>query len=302
MSGREAVTVAPASRAVASALLRAVRPAQWSKNLLLLAAPAAAGVIAHRAVAVHVGVAVVAFCLTASGGYLLNDVIDADNDRLHPRKRARPVASGALPPGLAVAAGLGLAAAGVAVAATVGAALAAWALGYAALAAGYSLLLRNVAVIDLAAVSGFFIVRAVAGGAAAGVPLSRWFLIVTSFGALFVVAGKRYCERVSGHGDGATRTVLREYTAEYLRFVWMLAAAVALSAYCVWAFQRAGHDEFPWYELSIVPFVLGVLRYALLIDARAAAAPEEVLATDRPLQAISAAWVVAFALGAYAVG
>ena len=158
------------------------------------------------------------------------------------------------------------------------------------------------AVVDLTAVAGFFIVRAIAGGAAAGVPLSRWFLIVTSFAALFAVAGKRYCERISVSGDGATRTVLRLYSPEYLRFVWMLAAAVTLTAYCVWAFQRIGHDEIPWYELSIVPFALGVLRYGLLIDTNAAAAPEQALASDRPLQWIALAWVTTFAFGAYSLG
>jgi decaprenyl-phosphate phosphoribosyltransferase len=284
------------------ALVRAARPRQWSKNLLLLAAPVAAGVMDDRPTAVRVAIGVVAFCLTASGGYLLNDVIDADLDRRHPKKRLRPVASGALPARVAVAAGIALTLLGIAAAATVGAALAGWVLAYVALVTAYSLRLRDVAVLDLAAVAGFFIVRAIAGGAAAGVPLSRWFLIVTSFAALFVVAGKRYCERVSGGGDGTTRSVLRQYSPDYLRFVWMLAAAVTLSAYCVWAFQRVGHDEIPWYELSIIPFVLGVLRYGLLIDTVAAAAPEDALASDRPLQAIALVWVATFAFGSYSLG
>jgi decaprenyl-phosphate phosphoribosyltransferase len=284
------------------ALVRAARPRQWSKNLLLLAAPVAAGVMDDRQTAVRVAIGVVAFCLTASGGYLLNDVIDADVDRRHQKKRLRPVAAGAIPARVAVAAGIALTLLGIAAAATVGAVLAAWVLAYAALATAYSLRLRDVAVLDLAAVAGFFIVRAIAGGAAAGVPLSRWFLIVTSFAALFAVAGKRYCERVSGGGDGTTRSVLRQYSPDYLRFVWMLAAAVTLSAYCAWAFQRVGHDEIPWYELSIIPFVLGVLRYGLLIDTVAAAAPEDALASDRPLQVIALVWVTTFAFGAYSLG
>lgn len=295
------MTASPALRTVLPALLRGARPGQWSKNLLLLAAPVAAGVIGHSHVVVRVALGIVAFCLTASGGYLVNDAIDADRDRRHPEKRHRPVASGALPGGLATAVGVALTVAGVAVAALVGPALAAWAIAYAALAAAYSARLRDVAVVDLAAVAGFFIVRAIAGGAAAGVPLSRWFLIVTSFAALFAVAGKRYCERISLSG-GTTRSVLREYSPEYLRFVWMVAAAVTLTAYCVWAFQRIGNDEIPWYELSIVPFVLGVLRYGLLIDMNAAAAPEQTLASDRPLQVIALMWVTTFAFGAYSLG
>jgi decaprenyl-phosphate phosphoribosyltransferase len=299
---REAVAQrAPASRAIAPALVRAARPGQWPKNLLLLAAPVAAGVVGHRHVLLAVCAGVAAFCLTASGGYLVNDAIDAEHDRRHPDKRHRPVAAGLVPERAAVAAGALLTVAGIGLAALVGLTLAAWAVAYAVLAAAYSARLRNVAVVDLAAVAGFFIIRAVAGGAAAGVPLSRWFLIVTSFAALFVVAGKRYCERISIDGH-ETRSVLGEYSPEYLRFVWMLAAAVTLTAYCVWAFQRAGTDEIPWYELSIVPFVLGVLRYGLLIDTNAASAPERTLAADRPLQLIALAWAAAFACGAYALG
>lgn len=295
------VTSAPAVRTVLPALLRGARPGQWPKNLLLLAAPVAAGVIGDGDVLVRVALGVVAFCLTASGGYLVNDVVDADRDRRHPDKRSRPVASGALPAPVATAVGIALTIAGIAVAAAVGPALAATAIAYAALAAAYSVRLRDVAVVDLAAVAGFFILRAIAGGAAAGVPLSRWFLIVTSFAALFAVAGKRYCERISVTG-GTTRSVLREYSPEYLRFVWMLAAAVSLTAYCVWAFGRIGTDEIPWYEISIIPFVLGVLRYGLLIDMNAAAAPEQTLASDRPLQAIAVIWVATFACGAYTLG
>jgi decaprenyl-phosphate phosphoribosyltransferase len=295
------MTAAPAVRTVVPALLRGTRPGQWSKNLLLLAAPVAAGVIGQGDVLVRVALGVVAFCLTASGGYLVNDAIDAEHDRRHPDKRHRPVASGALPAGIAIAVGVCLTAAGIAVAATVSMTLAGCAVAYAALAAAYSARLRDVAVVDLAAVAGFFIVRAIAGGAAADVRLSRWFLIVTSFAALFAVAGKRYCERISLAG-GTTRSVLRHYSPEYLRFVWMLAAAVTLTAYCVWAFQRIGTDEIPWYEISIIPFVLGILRYGLLIDMNAAAAPEQTLASDRPLQVIALMWVATFACGAYTLG
>ncbi len=280
------------------ALLEAARPRQWLKNLLVLVAPVAAGVAWEEGKAWPVAGALVALCLASSGTYLLNDTRDAALDRLHPRKRLRPVAAGRLPVGLAVAAGIGLIAAGLAVAATVGPALAAVVLVYVAIAGAYTLWLRSIEVLDVAAVAGLFIVRAVAGGVAVDVRLSRWFLIVASFSALFVVAGKRSAELASEHGL-TTRPALAGYTAGYLRYVWMMASTVAVGAYCLWAFERTPAHEFPWMELSIIPFVLGVLRYALLIDAERGATPEELIVEDAALRLIGLAWVAVFVAGAY---
>jgi decaprenyl-phosphate phosphoribosyltransferase len=295
-SALQSAAASPAG--TAAALLEAMRPRQWVKNLLVLAAPVAAGVVWRPSTVWQVAGAVVALCLASSGTYLLNDSRDAALDRLHPRKRLRPIASGRLPVGLAVAGGLGLIAAGLALATAVRPALGAVVLAYVAVAGAYTLWLRSIEVLDVAAVASLFIIRAVAGGVAVDVRLSQWFLIVASFSALFVVAGKRSAELASDHGL-ATRPTLAGYTAGYLRYVWMMASTVAVGAYCVWAFGRTVPYEFPWMEVSIIPFVLGVLRYALLIDANRGGTPEELMLEDAPLRLIGLAWLLVFVAGAY---
>jgi decaprenyl-phosphate phosphoribosyltransferase len=296
---------APARRrAVAGALLRACRPRQWSKNVLVLAAPAAAGILTHPEVPGEVAAAFVCFCMLSSCTYLLNDLHDRAEDRAHPRRRARAVASGELPVRVAITTAIVLGAGGLALAFAVRPALAGVGAAYLALTGSYTLWLRSVAVADIAAVAGGFVLRALAGGAATSVGISRWFLIVTSFGALFVVAGKRYAE-LREEGDGSERTTrasLRAYSEPYLRGVLGVTAAVTTMAYCLWAFQRAPHAGLSWYELTIVPFVLWLLRYALLLDQGAGQAPEELVLGDRFLLAMSAAWLAMFMCGVYVEG
>ena len=278
-------------------LLRACRPRQWSKNLLLLAAPSAAGVIAVPAVGRDVAAAIIAFCLLSSATYLLNDVRDRDQDRRHPRKRDRPIAAGQLSPraALGLAAALGIC--GLALAAAVRLELAAVGCAYLALTASYSLWWRRMILLDIVAVAGCFVVRAVAGGVAADVPLSRWFLVVTSCCAVFVVAGKRHAELVDGARPALTRVALRRYSSPVLRAVLAAAAGGALVAYAVWAFRRPEHG--PWYELSIVPFVIWLGRYGVLLRRGDGEAPEELILHDWALLLLSLAWTVLFLCGIY---
>jgi len=295
-AGAPAAASAPTG---ALALVEALRPRQWLKNALVVAAPAAAGVLATPAVAGRVALAFVAFCLVASAGYLLNDVADAAADRRHPGKRGRPVASGRLAPRTALLAGAVLLLAGFLVGWLAAPLLCAALAGYVALTVAYTARLRHVPVLDLAAVSAFFVVRAVGGGLAAGVPLSRWFLIVATFGSLFVVAGKRAGEHAQlGAARAATRPALMHYSLAYLRSVRTLAAGVAVTAYCLWAFEPASAQAIPaLVELSIVPFVLFVLRYAMLIEEDGGQAPEDLVLTDRGLQLAALAWLAVFLPG-----
>jgi decaprenyl-phosphate phosphoribosyltransferase len=297
-SGRQVVATGAGGTAAARALLEASRPRQWIKNLLVLAAPLSAGVLTHAGVAARAAAAVAAFCLLSSGAYLLNDSRDAAHDRLHPTKRLRPVASGRLPVPAAVASGVTMTGAGLVVAGLIRPEMLAVAIAYVGISAAYTLWLRGVEVLDVAAVAGLFILRAVAGGAATDVRLSRWFLIVASFSALFVVAGKRSSELGSIEGHAA-RPALEAYTLEYLRYLWMMASTVAVAAYCIWAFSRTGPSEFHWFEASIVPFVLGVMRYALLIDSHRGAAPEHAIFEDAHLRTIALVWLGTFVAGAY---
>lgn len=282
--------------------IRLLRPKQWSKNVLVFAAPFAAGVLLDPRVLFRTIVAFVAFCLAASGTYCVNDASDHLTDRQHPVNRHRPVAAGHVSPALAFGLGGTLLVAALALSLAVN-----WqtlvVIGcYVALTTAYSLWLKEVAVVDLAAVAGGFILRSVAGGAAAPVAISQWFLIVAGFGSLFIVAGKRHAEHLDlGEDAGEIRSTLAEYSIGYLRFVRSVAAAVAMAAYCLWAFERAASGAARmWYELSIIPFVVGVLYYALRLEQGAGAAPEDIVLSDRTLQAIGVAWVVLVGLGVHA--
>ena len=290
-------------------LVRLARPRQWIKNLLVFVAPGAAGVLLHWTVFWRSAAAFGIFCLAASGTYFVNDVIDADADRRHPLKRLRPVAAGVVPVPLALAVGSVLMAASLVTAGL----LAGWHLAlvmgvYVAVNIAYSLELKHEPVLDLVAVSAGFVLRAVAGGVATNVALSNWFLIVASFGSLLVVTGKRAGEKQlldENHTDQATvRQTLATYTSSYLRSVWTLSAAVTVTAYCLWAFERAaqvhpGHHPI-WFELSIVPFVIALLHVLRLLDSGHGAAPEDLAVHDHRLQLYGVCWVGLFAVGAYA--
>ena len=286
---------------LARGLLRTARPHQWVKNVLVVAAPGAAGVLTQPRPLLTVALAFVSFCLVSSGTYLLNDASDVEADRRHPTKRERPVAAGIVPAGVAVAAGIALLCGAFLVALAIGIPFLGAVAGYVALTTSYTLWLKHVAVLDLGAVAGGFFIRAIAGGVATGVPFSRWFLIVAAFGSLFMVAGKRHGEHIDlGEQGAGVRATLAQYPRDYLRYVWTLASGVTLAAYCLWAFEQAEASAgAPWFELSIIPFVLGILRYALLLEQGRGSAPEEIVLGDRTLQAIGLVWVTLFACGVY---
>ena len=224
-------------------LVRAMRPRQWSKNVLVFAAPAAASVLGHWPVFWRVVVAFLLFCAAASGHYLINDVLDAEQDRHHPVKRLRPVASGELPGPVAVGAGIALIAVslgGRGRARAVGLRASSWP-PISVLTVAYSLWLKRQPVMELAVVALGFVLRAVAGGLVAHVHLSNWFLVFTSFAALFVVTGKRYAEHERlGETRGVHRSVLDEYTESFLRSTLTICASVTVATYCLWAFDSTG--------------------------------------------------------------
>ena len=144
--------------------------------------------------------------------------------------------------------------------------------------------------------------RAAGGAVAVDVPMSKWFVLCTVFGSLFIVAGKRYAElREIGDGAGEVRPTLETYTPAYLRGVLTMSCGAAIISYCLWALETkelAGTD-LPFYELSIVPMLTAMLRYLLLVEQGHGGAPEEVFARDRVLQLLGVAWIVTFALGVY---
>ena len=285
------------TRAVPVPMLRAMRPRQWSKNLLVASAPLAAGRLNDVDVATATLAAVVCFCAASSAVYLFNDVRDLEADRLHPRKRHRPVAAGLVASRRALAVSGLLAAASLAAAFAIHLEFGVLIAAYLALQAAYTLGLKHETVFDIAIVSSGFLMRAVGGGFATGIPVSHWFLTVAGFGSLFAVAGKRYSELVALGNESGTRKSLDGYTDTYLRFVWTTAAAVTIGGYCLWAFSLPDDGTVKWESISIVPFVLGMLRYAVDVDAGQAGEPEEIVARDRVLQAIGVVWLLCVILG-----
>lgn len=281
------------------ALLRAMRPKQWVKNVLVAAAPFAAGAVVRPDIATATVLAMLAFTLVSAGVYLLNDVRDVESDRAHPTKRLRPIAAGEVTRATAVGTAIVVIAAGVALGFLVAAALAVVLAVYLVIQALYSVWLKDEPVLDLAAVASGFMLRAIAGGVACGLPLSQWFLLVAGFGSLFVVAGKRYSEFVTLGPDAGTRNSLRRYTATYLRFMWATACSVVIMSYSLWAF--AEHPERPWAAISIAPFTLGVLRYGYDIDSGGAGSPEDTIFRDRTLLALGALWLVSVGLAVFEV-
>jgi decaprenyl-phosphate phosphoribosyltransferase len=293
-------TAVPGRGGVLWALLVTARPRQWMKNVLVFGAPVTGGVLLQPTALVKTLVAFVALSLVASGGYYVNDIVDREMDQRHPRKRHRPIAAGRLPLGVAAAVAVLLLAVGLVVAFLgAGPELLAVICAYVAVAVAYTLVLRGVVLLDIAAVAGCFVLRAVAGGVAVGVPLSSWFLIVACFGALFIAAGKRRSEHISlGPQRGDHRRTLDEYSDQYLRYLLSSSSTVTIAAYCLWAFEgTAGRN--PPSGLSIVPFVLGIYRYGMLLEAGQGGTPEELILHDRWLQAFGLLWVLLVGAGVY---
>lgn len=283
-------------------LWREARPKQWLKNILVFAAPGAAGVLDQRHELWLTLVTFVAFCCAASGIYVWNDLFDVEADRKHPTKRHRPIAAGEVSVGAARAAGVILPVAALGLAALTGrwqtvAVIAT----YIVITLAYTYRLKHVPVVDVVTVAAGFVLRAAAGAVAVDVPMSRWFVMCVTFGSLFIVVGKRYAE-LNEVGDGAgTRATLEVYSLGYLRMLLSMSLAGVIISYCVWAFEisNASPSNWPLFELSIVPMLMALMRYLLVLEEGGGSAPEEVFARDRLLQFLGLCWIVVYGLAVY---
>jgi decaprenyl-phosphate phosphoribosyltransferase len=288
------------SGTVLAGLVRTMRPRQWVKNVLVLAAPFAGGTIFQLPVLAAVGIAFVAFSLAASGVYLVNDVQDVEADRAHPTKRHRPIAAGVVSPRLALAVAVALFVTAIGVSFLASTDLVWVTVVYIAVQLAYCWWLKHQPVVDISIVASGFLLRAIAGGAAAEIALSQWFLLTTAFGSLFMVAGKRYAEiRLAERTGAKIRKSLDRYTPSYLRFVWTLSATGVIMTYGLWAFQLSQSNHSRWPVISLVPFVVAVLRYAVDVDGGNGGEPEEIALGDRALQVLGAALVFTLIAAVY---
>jgi decaprenyl-phosphate phosphoribosyltransferase len=287
-------------RALIRSLIGTARPRQWIKNVLVFAAPATAGVLLEPSGLLKASAAFVAFCLASSAMYFVNDVNDRSRDSAHPTKMLRPVATGDLSPRDAWLAAFALILAAVALAvAAAGIPLTAAVMAYLVLTTAYTFWLKNVVLVDVVAVAATYVVRAAAGGLAVGVYLSSWFLLVACFGALFVVIGRRFAEFRALEGSrGNHRRTLDDYSEPLLRSMLTSSSTVTITAYCLWAFEGQGSRNV-LAALSIIPFVLGIYRYAMLGEAGSGGSPEDVFLQDRFLQLTCILWLSSVVAGVY---
>jgi len=283
--------------------VREARPRQWVKNLLVLAAPGAAGDLTVGTTAGRTLLVFVAFCLVSSGTYYINDIRDVEQDRLHPRKRTRPIASGEIALGTAAVVAAVLLSTGVGLALLTEPRSAAVVALYGVLTVAYSMGLKNTALLDLALVSSGFVLRAVAGAVATATPMSDWFILCTMFGSFFIVTGKRFAEtHEMGNDAGTTRRTLLVYPPGYLAQLLTLACGATLLTYCLWALENSDGAEsvVPLHVASIVPMSLALFRYMMVIHSGGGSAPEEVLLTDRAMQLYAVAWLGVYVGAVYA--
>ncbi|GAA1581490.1 decaprenyl-phosphate phosphoribosyltransferase [Kribbella karoonensis] len=283
----------------ARSLLRLSRPQQWHKAVMLFAAPAAAGALESPGVVGRAAIAAAGFILLSVAIYAFNDIRDAPDDRQHPRKQSRPVASGALSPLVAAVFGVTSALLGLATVSGLGWKTLGLAAAYLVAQASYVAGLKHVAVIDLIIVALGFVLRAAAGGTAAGLPVSHWFLLVSLFGAMFLVTGKRKAELQSA-GPAISRPVLAAYPSSWLDQVMTVALLGTAMSYGTWAFQYLGHDVYrQLLAISFLPFFTGLLRYALLVSKGRGEEPEHEIFRDRVLLAAGLSWAALLAVGLY---
>jgi 4-hydroxybenzoate polyprenyltransferase len=290
-----AVATVATQRTLPRAALAAMRPRQWSKNLLLFAGLIFAAKLGDASRWVEAIAAFVAYCAASSAAYLANDVRDAADDREHPVKRLRPIASGELSVRVALSLAVVLALAAVAITAVLGPWSLAFMGGFLALQVAYTGGLKHVELVDVLAIAGLFVLRAAAGAEAVDVRISPWLLICTGLLALFLALGKRRAELVLvGAEETPGRPVLEGYSLLLVDQLVTVVAASTVIAYALYTFTARDSNAM----MVTIPFVVyGVFRYLLLLHRRGLGEePENVLLSDVPLLATIAAWATTSAV------
>jgi 4-hydroxybenzoate polyprenyltransferase len=277
-------------------MLRLLRPRQWTKNLLLFAALVFAKELFDADAVVLASLGFAAFCLASSSVYIVNDLLDAERDRLHPEKRNRPIASGAVSPGRAAGVAAVLTVASLALAFWVAPAFGIAAILYVGLTHFYSLVGKNVVILDVLLIAFGFVIRGIAGALAIAVPISDWFILCMAFLALFLAVSKRKAELVTLKEEAwNTRPVLERYTETSLNTFTAVTMAATLICYGLYVldFQKQAGSDSRLLMLTFPVVVFGVFRYHHLAETTGMGdKPEEVLLRDRPIQLSATAFAL----------
>ncbi len=279
---------------LARALLVSLRPKQWTKNGLLFLALVFARSLGDLHALETSGLAFLDFCLLASVTYLVNDLVDLEQDRQHPTKRKRPIASGQVPRNLASLTAVVLLATALGLAAALGTNFAFMALLYLALTFSYSFWLKHMVIVDVLALAAGFVLRAAAGAVAIAVPISPWLYVCTMLGALFLAIGKRRHELVLLDSSATShRRILQEYNLALLDQMISVVTSATVIAYSLYSFSAENLPRNGAMMLT-VPFLLyGIFRYLYLIHVKGVGgAPEDLLLSDRHLVAAVFGWSV----------
>jgi 4-hydroxybenzoate polyprenyltransferase len=281
---------AGSSKGLAGNYLRLARPKQWTKNGFVLAGV----VFAQEALVVSsvakALLAFFAFCALSGAVYAANDVLDVEEDRKHPLKRLRPVASGEVSPGSAMVFAAVLGVAGLALGFAVDAGVGLAGVVYLALQAIYTPVLKHTAILDVMSISAGFVIRALAGVAAVGSPISAWLIVCTALLTLFLGFSKRRHEIATlGEGAGIHRKNLRDYSVPLLDEMMNIMISATIIAYVLYTFFEYEN----YYMMASIPFVVyGVFRYMLLVHPNGGGNPDTLLLADRPLQVALLLWLV----------
>jgi 4-hydroxybenzoate polyprenyltransferase len=275
------------------ALLRAMRPRQWIKNLVVFAALVFALRLRDTAALERATLAFVLFCATSGAVYVMNDLFDVERDRRHPRKSHRPIASGDLgmvPAGVAVAVLLTVS---LLVGFTMSPPFGAVLLVYTALNVAYSMWLKEVVILDVMVIAAGFVLRAVGGALVIDVAISTWLVMCTILLSLFLAFCKRRQELETLDDPHEHRVILREYSVAFLDQMINVVTASTLVAYMFYTMSPEVEQKLGTDKLYLtVPFVLyGIFRYLYLVHRRAkGASPTQALLTDGPLLACVGLW------------
>lgn len=289
------------ARSIASpaAIAEALRPVQWIKNLSLFAALILTGQMTQPELLSKTILGFIVFCLLSSSSYLVNDLIDADNDRLHPVKKNRPIARRAISEPTAIVTAFVLFLVGIVLSTFVNSTFLILALIFAFLQYSYSFILKKKAILDILGISIFFIIRVYAGEIAIGFHLPIWIMLTVIFLSLFIASGKRRSELVKT--GPATRLALKGYGKSLLNFYTTIFAVCTMITYAMFTFfeepvrfQGLIHNFFlhyfpsaldrKWYMLTLAPVIFGIMRYGQIIfEMQEGERPEKIIASDIPL-------------------